>query len=270
MVSGGPTTDRAAFESLVADGASAPLEGWDFSWFEGRATEERPSWGYTGLVVDRLPRAAAVLDIQTGGGEVLAEMLTRAPRVPPVVVATEAYRPNLAPAARRLTPLGAVVVGVSGDGRLPFPDGRFDLVISRHPTDNVWDEIARVLSPGGTYLSQQIGAGSNRELTDWMMGPQPVSDHHRAARARPGAEAAGLEVRDLRQESLRVVFEDIGAVVAFLRKVVWTVPDFTVDRYRGQLAHLHERIRSEGPFVSHAERFLIEATKPDRRPGAVR
>src|SRR6516165_3050397 len=31
-----------AFETLVAEGAAVPVEGWDFSWFEGRATEERP------------------------------------------------------------------------------------------------------------------------------------------------------------------------------------------------------------------------------------
>jgi hypothetical protein len=42
-----------------------------------------------------------------------------------------------------------------------------------------------------------------------------------------GAEAAGLEVVDLRQEALRMEFHDIAAVVAFLRKVIWTVPGFT-------------------------------------------
>ena len=30
------------FDDLVAEGAAVPLQGWDFSWFEGRATEERP------------------------------------------------------------------------------------------------------------------------------------------------------------------------------------------------------------------------------------
>jgi hypothetical protein len=39
------------------------------------------------------------------------------------------------------------------------------------------------------------------------------------------------------------------------------VPGFTVDGYRDRLALLHERIESEGPFVSHAQRFLIEARK---------
>ena len=61
-----------AFEQLLAEGGSVPLEGWDFSWFEGRATEERPRWGYSRLLGERMARAAAALDIQTGGGEVLA------------------------------------------------------------------------------------------------------------------------------------------------------------------------------------------------------
>ena len=69
-------------------------------------------------------------------------------------------------------------------------------------------------------------------------------------------------VTDLREQSLRVVFNDVGAVVYFLRKVLWTVPGFSVAGYRGPLRRLHEQIQSEGPFVAHAQRFLIEARKP--------
>ena len=39
-----------SFEELVAEAQAAPIEGWDFSWLDGRATEDRPSWGYAGLV----------------------------------------------------------------------------------------------------------------------------------------------------------------------------------------------------------------------------
>ena len=83
-----------------------------------------------------------------------------------------------------------------------------------------------MLRPGGIYLSQQIGPGTNRELTDFLMGPQPVNEGRSAASARAGATAAGLDVVDLRECSLRVEFFDIGAVVHFLRKVHWTVPGF--------------------------------------------
>ena len=124
-----------------------------------------------------------------------------------------------------------------------------------------WDEIARVLRPGGRYFAQHVGSGSNRELTDFMMGPQPLSGTRRPERARADAEAHGLEVVDLRAETLRVEFLDVGAVVWFLRKVIWTVPGFTVEAYREPLRRLHERIAAEGSFVSHSERFLIEAVR---------
>lgn len=249
---------RRTFEELVAEGAAVPIDGWDFSWFDGRATEERPPWGYSRIMADRMAGATAALDLQTGGGEVLAQV----PHPPAVLAATESWPPNVEIARRRLAPLGASVVQVADDVDLPFASSSFDLVVSRHPVDTSWSEIARVLQPGGTYLSQQVGAGSMRELTDAVMGPQPVSDRRGAGRAAAAAVGAGLDVVDVREATLRAVFFDITAVVVFLRKVVWTVPHFTVDRYRVPLAELHERIGTEGHFVAHAQRFLIEAEKP--------
>jgi hypothetical protein len=107
-----------------------------------------------------------------------------------------------------------------------------------------------------------VGAGSNRELTDFMMGPQPVSGDRSPRRAVAAAEAAGLTVVDLREQALRATFGDVGAVVYFLRKVLWTVPGFTVGGYRDRLAALHEHIQAEGRFVCYSQRFLIEARKP--------
>jgi SAM-dependent methyltransferase len=249
--------DQPSFEDLLAEGAAVPVEGWDFSWFEGRATEERPPWGYAQMMAERMARARAALDVQTGGGEVLAQI----PHPPPVLAATESWPPNVTIARRNLAPLGAEVAEVPDDADLPFPAESFDLVVSRHPTEVEWKEIARVLRPGGTYFSQQIGAGSNRELIDFMMGPQPVSQARSTAVAVAAARRAGLTVADLRQASLRTMFNDVGAVVYFLRKVLWTVPGFTVEAYREPLRRLHDKIQAEGPFVAHAQRFLIEARK---------
>jgi SAM-dependent methyltransferase len=246
-----------AFDDLLAEGAAVPVEGWDFSWFDGRATEERPTWGYARLIGERMATVSAALDIQTGGGEVLAGI----PKPPPTLMATESWAPNVEIATRNLKPLGGAVAVVADDADLPFPDASFELVVSRHPTVTVWPEIARVLRPGGTYLSQQIGAGSVRELRDVLVGPHEESDSRSTRRAVAAATDAGLDVVDLREQSLRMEFFDIAAVVYFLRKVLWTVPDFTVERYRDQLAGLHERIQSDGRFVAHSARFLIEARK---------
>jgi SAM-dependent methyltransferase len=245
------------FDDLIAEAAAVPLAGWDFSWFDGRATEQRPTWGYARLLGERMAVAGAALDVQTGGGEVLATI----PRPPALLVATESWPPNVAVAARNLKPLGASVVAAADAPGLPFRDASFDLVVSRHPVQTWWDEIARVVRPGGTYLSQQIGAGSNRELSEAMMGPLPPPDRQHPEQVAAAAEAAGLHVVDLRAERLRAEFFDVGAVAYFLRKVIWTVPDFTIERYERQLRAVHDRIRAEGSFVSYPKRLLIEAVK---------
>ena len=248
----------ATFDELVAEGAAVPVEGWDFSWFAGRATEERPSWGYARLMSARMATAGRALDLQTGGGEVLGGIA----KPPPVLVATEGWPPNAALARRRLAPLGARVVESGAEADLPFADGSFDLVVSRHPIAVRWPEVARVLAPGGTYLSQQVGPGSVRELTDFLMGPQPVGRGRDPQRARAAATAAGLEVLDVRAEALRMEFNDVAAVIVFLRKVIWIVPGFTVDAYRDRLRDLHEQIEAGGPFVANSQRYLFEARRP--------
>jgi SAM-dependent methyltransferase len=252
---------RSTLDELIAEGESEPIDGWNFSWLDGRAIEERPSWGYARMMISRVASAQSVLDIQTGGGEVFAEVLAQVDEPPSHLAATESWPPNVKRARRNLALAGVSVTEVPDDAALPFPNEAFDLVVSRHPTLTLWDEIARVLRTNGTYFSQQVGVGTNRELTDFMMGPQSVSQRQSTDRAVQLATRAGLELVDRRQETLRVEFYDVGAVVYFLRLVVWTVPGFSVESYRNQLAALHEHIEREGVFVAYSQRFLIEVKK---------
>jgi len=62
-----------AFDDLVAEAAAADVTGWGFGWLDGRAIEERPPWGYAKLLAGRLAQVGSALDMDTGGGEVLAE-----------------------------------------------------------------------------------------------------------------------------------------------------------------------------------------------------
>ncbi len=253
-----------SFGELIAEAAAVDVTGWDFSWLDGRATEERPPWGYQKLMGERIGRAALALDIQTGGGEVLAGVPQRASKA---MVATESWPPNVKRAQENLRAKGVVVVADEDEPPLPFADGTFDLVTSRHPVTAHWGEIARVLAPGGTYFSQQVGPDTGHEVYDFFLGPQPLGESGREpGLARAEAEHAGLEVVDLRTAELRMAFFDVGAMVYFLRKVIWFVPDFTVEKYRDRLQALHERIQAAGPFVAYSRRFLIEARKPE--PGA--
>lgn len=248
-----------AFDELVSDAARADVTGWDFGWLAGRATEERPPWGYARLLAARLRSAGSALDIDTGGGEVLAE----APELPTRMAVTESWPPNARRARELLGPRGVEVHETRDGAALPFPDATFDLVTARHPVRPCWPEIHRVLLPGGCYFAQHVGPGSAFELIEFFLGPLPDNRRSRDPRQESAdAVRAGLTVTDLRTARCRMEFFDIGAVVYLLRKCPWWVPDFTVERYRDRLAALDARIRADGAFVAHSTRHLIEAGRP--------
>lgn len=246
------------FEELVAEAESADVSGWGFGFLDGRATEERPPWGYARLLADRLGRVSSALDIDTGGGEVVAE----APTLPATMVVTEGWPPNAERARALLGPRGVRVVETDGDGPLPFPDASFELVTSRHPVRPDWAEISRVLRPGGRYLAQHVGPASGFELIEHFLGPLPRAGQGRDPQQEAAeAERAGLVVEDLRTARCRMEFHDVGAVVWILRKCVWWVPDFSVARYEGELRALDRQLRAGEPFVAQSTRHLVAARR---------
>lgn len=255
-----------SFDELLAEATTADMTGWGFAWLEGRATEQRPPWGYSQLLATRLPTARRALDLDTGGGEVLACL----PSWPEHLVATEAWAPNRARAAAALGEgqgrrAGQVVAATTD--RLPFADATFDLVTSRHPVRPAWSAIARVLVDDGTYLAQHVGPASAFELIEVFLGPLPKARHARHPDTeRQDAEHAGLQIVQLRTARCRMEFHDIGAVVWTLRKCPWWVPGFTVDQYEPQLRRLDTDLRAGTAFVAHSTRTLFEARRRPRGP----
>jgi len=247
-----------AFDDLVAEAAAADVTGWGFGWLDGRATEERPPWGYAKLLARRLGTVGSALDVDTGGGEVLAGV----PTLPPRMVATEAWRPNVQLARDLLGQRGVQVLRAEGS-RLPFADESFELVTARHPVRPDWREIRRVLARGGRYFAQHVGPASAFELIERFLGP--LVDERRGRDPigeSDAAHQAGLIIADLRIARCRMVLYDVGAVVWLLRKCPWWVPDFSVEKYRCTLFELDSQLRQGEPLVAHSTRHLIEARRP--------
>lgn len=250
-----------SFEELVEEGERADVDGWDFSWLDGRAVEERPSWRYFDRVAERVTASGvgSLLEVQAGTGAMIGAL----PHLPSLAVATEGYPASVAVAGPRLGARGVRLVVTSQERPgLPFATGSFDLVISRHPIRPWWDEIARVLRPGGTYFAQHVGHHSLRTLSEALMGPLPPSMDRHPDVERRDAEAAGLVVRTMQVERPRTAFHDVGAVVHFLRLVPWIVPGFSVATHLDRLRDLHRHIERHGTFDTTAARTLVDATKP--------
>jgi SAM-dependent methyltransferase len=134
------------------------------------------------LLAERLSEVQSALDIDTGGGEVVAE----APVLPSRMVVTEGWPPNAERARMLLGPRGVDVVKVKAGYRLlPFPDQSFELVTSRHPVRPDWDEIRRVLMPGGHYPARGTGVSlrAHRVL--------PRAACRRTRRPPPGSRGCG-------------------------------------------------------------------------------
>ena len=244
------------YDELVRAATAAPVRGWDFAWLAGRAQGSEPAWSYPGLARGVLARCRRVLDVDTGGGELLA---SRAP-LPAQTVGTEGWPPNIPVARARLEPLGVTVVPAP-DPALPVADAAFDLVLNRHGRLDA-AETARVLRPGGTLVTQQVGSDDRGELNE-ALGAAPAYPPGSWTLAVVGAAltSAGLRLVDVREQWPTFTFHDIGAVVYQLRVVSWQIPDFTVERYADALRRLDSRIRATGRFDVHAHRFLIIAER---------
>src|SRR5829696_3669039 len=178
-------------DRLLGEAERQPFAGWDFSWLAGRVRVERLPWDFDDRVADAARRSPDLLDMGTGGGE----RLSRLPVLPAGTVATEGWPPNAPIAARRLRPLGVLVVQVDGApdnldqepggvlgssggerrGGLPFRRASFHLVTNRHEAF-VAAEVARILAPGGCFLTQQIAfpwADDFYRLLDLPVPPEP-------------------------------------------------------------------------------------------------
>ncbi|MGC1191686.1 MAG: hypothetical protein WA861_13920 [Candidatus Binatus sp.] len=259
------------FDELIAAAESQPFAGWDFAYLMDRMVEAQLPWDYVVEVLERLTAVSALLDLGTGGGEVLSQP---AP-LPPRTFATEEYAPNAPIAARRLHPFGAQVVryeapmenyAAPGPPRpnkpgLPFRDRTFDLVIDRHEA-YLSAEVFRILRSGGRFITQQCGGTNYLELNDLLGIPRPSYEPWGLEAAKAQLQSAGFEQVSGREQFHTTLFRDVGAVVYYLRTVPWQVPDFRVSKHLGSLREIHRQIETSGPLKTRAHHFLVEAVKP--------
>ena len=255
-----------SFEELVSEALSWRLEGWDFSSLKERWTEISPPWDYREIVSGQLSTEVPLLDLGTGGGELLSSLRP----LPRRTYATEGYPPNVPVAKRRLEPLGVEVIRTYSEdnnrvpqlGSIPFRNESVGLVIDRHESF-VAREVFRVLKPTGKFVTQQVGSSNYRELNEALGEEEPPAgvgwDLHEAVRQ---LEQAGFRIVEKREALLKGWFADVGAIVCYLRAVPWQIASFSVEGAYEELRELDKSIREQGGFQVTATRFLVEAVKP--------
>ena len=231
-------------------GAARRLQGWELE-FAPEPLTPGPPWDYEARATELASDADALLDLGTGGGEVLSRVLSGASSR---AVATEWWHVNAPVAARRLR--GSASVVRASSLQLPFRDAAFDLLLSRHEELSP-QEVARVLVPTGRLLTQQVIHDLWHELRAVFPDMTQFPNHY-VVYQRELAEA-GLAVEDARQFRRLVRFRELGHLVYHLVAAPWTIPDFSIQSHRDGLVQLDEQVRREGGIVLTEGFTLIQA-----------
>jgi SAM-dependent methyltransferase len=231
------------------------FSGWSFGAERVRRIEPGEPWDYEAVARDYAANASRILDLGTGGGEVLSRVLTG---LPARCVATEEWHVNAPVARDRLRPLGIGVVRASSL-RLPFADASFDLILDRHEELSP-AECARVLAPGGAVVTQQCGPDNWREFHDFFPRATVFEDHE--CTYPEGFVAAGFTIARREHREYRVAFRSLGDVAYMLMTAPWTVPDFDPERDIDALLALEDALTTDDGIVMTETRYLLIAHKP--------
>lgn len=234
-----------------------PFSGWDFSYLSGRTKDENPPQRYEPRMIELMQAAESAIDLDTGGGE---RLLAFRPHWPAHVYATEGYPPNVQLACERLEPLGVHVIELESSElvTLPFENRSFDLVLNRHGGCLPMPEIARVLRPGGSLLTQQVHGLTLIDLLSHF-GATPQWPHATPDYYLPRIANAGLVLVDLYEYSGTTEFYDVGALEYFLHAIPWLVPGFSVATHTQPLLELDQRLRQGEPLRFVTRGYQIEA-----------
>lgn len=232
------------------------FRGWDFSFVTetGRIQSSALSWSYGSFILPLIRQSTSMLDMGTGGGELLSKLQP----LPQKVTATEAYEPNIPIARERLEPLGIRVAAISEDSKLPFDDQEFDVVINKHESFSPY-EVYRIMKPQGVFITQQVGGYDCRQINEALGSPENVYENWGLEAAIHGLEQNGFTIEKAVEEYPEQRFYDVGALLYYLKAIPWQVPDFSIEAYREPLQKIHEQIQEAGYFEAKQHRFLIKA-----------
>jgi 2-polyprenyl-3-methyl-5-hydroxy-6-metoxy-1,4-benzoquinol methylase len=129
---------KELFDILIEE-ADHAFTGWDFSYISStaRVQSEPLPWNYGSILFPYIRSTKSLLDMGTGGGELLSLLQP----LPQRTCATEAYKPNVSIAKSKLSPLGVDVFPIKDDRDLPFHENEFEIIINRHEKNfaTLWD-----------------------------------------------------------------------------------------------------------------------------------
>jgi len=238
-----PSIDQDPVKQQVAAHWGRRAAGFDADFGHSiRTTAERAAWDrILDLVVGGGRGTLDALDVGCGTGFLSLELARRGHRVSGIDFAPQ----MLAEARKKAAAQGVAVRFEEGDAeQLPFAEGSFDLVMTRHVLwtlphpEQAIDEWIRVLRPGGRLAAMDSqfdpsvlerspqNARSSAEYAGIgdrlpFLGGRPQSEIEALLRAHGLADVAGDPVADLVEAQLKRMTEEGMETRVRRRYIVW-------------------------------------------------
>jgi SAM-dependent methyltransferase len=245
-------TDSLENELNEYANSAKKLKGWVLE-FQPEELGPGTPWNYEQRARELATGCGMLLDMGTGGGEVLSRILEG---LDCNAFAIEEWHVNAPVAARHLGNTARVVRACSM--RPPFPARTFDIVLSRHEAINP-EEIKRILAPAGRFLTQQVIPDYLHELSatfpDMTRYPNHFSEYQN------GFIEAGLKIEYAHEYRQPIRFRELGHLVYHLVAAPWAIPNFSVDSHMEGLLKLDYQIRNGQELLFTSGNYIIEVNR---------
>lgn len=240
-----------ALDELLAN--VSPRQGWDFSRMN--VLRQPVPWDYKDIVVRYLKPGDNVLDIGTGGGELLGQLAASFGQGLGIDIDPEMIR-----LAQANSTVGHLRFGVSSQ-RLEAVPGAFDVIIDRHaPFDLA--AIAAHLKPVGYFITQQVGERNMacvKAALGQAIGPPAIK--------REAFTGSGLRLLAFMEYDVEYVVRDIESLVFWLHALDCAHADLNGAAALAS-AHALNRVLAgnadERGFVTNEHRYLAIAESAGR------
>lgn len=237
---------------------SKTITGWDFSYLDNRWESEELPWDYLKIVKKYLKPRDNLLDIGTGGGEVLLTLNHPYENI----TVTEGYKPNYELCLKRLAPKGIKVLNYVGDEIFKeIKNNQFDIIINRHESYNE-QELYRILKPNGIFITQQVGAFNNKELASFFDESHVDSfPEMTLEKSIQRLQENGFEIIKSKEYFPILKFYDLGAIAYFAKIIEWEFINFSVKENIDKFMLLQDELNRNGYISSKEHRFMIVCKK---------
>ncbi len=229
--------------------------GWDFS--RARSSRDPVPWDYEEVARRYFRPGYRVLDVGTGGGERFLRLsecfgsgigIDADPAM--IAVAIENTPPSMA---------ARVSFEIIRAESLGFADASFDVVLNRHAPVSVV-ETARVLKPGGYFITQQVGARNTRNIcAAFGCGPggEPAYDPSQGVEALAEAfEAQGLRLVARAEYDVGYRFLDVESFIYWL-KAIPMPSGFDIERHWREVSRILETCSTPAGIETNEHRELL-------------